>query len=197
MDFDEVVKKRRMIRKYQQDRQVSTDIINKLLRNAHRSPSAGHTQVQEFIIVIDPITKRKLCQASLGQSQIENASVLIIVCSNTSRSVDRYRKRGTEFYSIIDGAFASMVMLLSAVNEGIGASFVGAFEDNEVRKILRIPIQVRPIGIIALGYSAEKPEGLERIELYNLVRYEKYDRAKQPILKVKLCYYMSTDLKSC
>ena len=68
MDFDKVVKKRKMIRKYQQDRQVSTDIINKLLRNAGRSPSAGHTQVQEFIIVIDHITKRKLCQASLGQS---------------------------------------------------------------------------------------------------------------------------------
>jgi len=179
MDFDEVVKKRKMIRKYQQDRQVSTDIINKLLRNAHRSPSAGHTQVQEFIIVIDPITKRKLCQASLGQSQVENASVLIIVCSNTSRSVDRYRKRGTEFYSIIDGAFASMIMLLSAVNEGIGASFVGAFEDNEVRKILRIPIQVRPIGIIALGYPAEKPERFERIELSNLVHYERYDRTKR------------------
>jgi nitroreductase len=60
MGFDKVVKKRKMIRKYQQDRQVSTYIINKLLRNAHRSPSAGHTQVQEFIIVIDPITKRKL-----------------------------------------------------------------------------------------------------------------------------------------
>ena len=52
MDFDKVVKKRKMIRKYQQDRQVSTDIINKLIRNAHRLPSAGHTQVQEFIIVI-------------------------------------------------------------------------------------------------------------------------------------------------
>jgi nitroreductase len=179
MDFDEVVKKRKMIRKYEQDRQVSTDIINKLLRNAHRSPSAGHTQVQEFIIVIDPITKRKLCQASLGQSQVENASVLIIVCSNTSRSVERYRKRGTEFYSIIDGAFASMVMLLSAVNEGIGASFVGAFEDNEVRKILRIPIQVRPIGIIALGYPAEKPERFERIELNDLIHYKRYDRTKQ------------------
>lgn len=178
MDLDEVVKKRKMIRKYQ-DRQVSTDIINKLLRNAHRSPSAGHTQVQEFIIVIDPITKRKLCQASLGQSQVENASVLIIVCSNTSRSVERYRKRGTEFYSVIDGAFASMVMLLSAVNEGIGASFVGAFEDNEVRKILRIPIQVRPIGIIALGYPAEKPERFERIELNNLVHYERYDRTNE------------------
>jgi nitroreductase len=179
MDFDEVVKKRKMIRKYQQDRQISTDIINKLLKNAHSSPSAGHTQVQEFIVVKDPIIKRKLCQASLGQSQIEEASGLIVVCSNISRSVNRYRKRGTEFYSVIDGAFASMIILLSAVNEGIGASFVGAFEDNEVRKILRIPIQVKPIGIIALGYPAEKPERFERIELNKLIHYERYDRTKQ------------------
>jgi nitroreductase len=179
MDFDEVIKKRKMIREYQQDRRIPTDIINKLLRNAHRSPSAGHTQVQEFIVVIDRITKRKLCQASLGQSQVEDASVLIIVCSNISRSVNRYRKRGTEFYSVIDGAFASMIILLSAVNEGIGASFVGAFEDNEVRKILRLPVQVKPIGIIALGYPAEKPERFERIELSNLVHYERYDRTKR------------------
>jgi nitroreductase len=165
MDFDEVVKKRKMVIEYQQDRQIPTHIINKHLRNAHRSPSAGHTQVQEFIVVVDPITKRKLSQASLGQSQVENASVLIIVCSNTSRSVDRYRRRGTEFYSIIDGAFASMIILLSAVNEGIGASFVGAFEDNEVRKILRLPVQVKLIGIIALGYPAEKPKRLERFLL--------------------------------
>jgi nitroreductase len=72
-----------------------------------------------------------------------------------------------------------MIILLSAVNEGIGASFVGAFEDNEVRKILRLPVQVKPIGIIALGYPAEKPERLERIELSNLVHYKRYDRTKQ------------------
>ena len=102
------------------------------------------------------------------------------MCSNTSRSVDRYRKRGTEFYSVIDGAFASMIILLSAVNEGIGASFVGAFEDDKVSKILGLPVQVKPIGIIALGYPAEKPERFERIELNNLVHYERYnDRTKQ------------------
>jgi nitroreductase len=179
MDFNEVVKKRKMIREYQQDRQISTDLINKLLRNAHRSPSAGHTQVQEFIIVIDPLTKRKLRQASIGQRQVEDATVLIVVCSNTSRSVNRYRKRGTEFYSIIDGVFAAMIILLSAVNEGIGASFIGAFEDNEVRKILRLPVQVKPISIIALGYPAEEPERFERIELNKLVHYERYDRTKQ------------------
>lgn len=179
MDFNEVVRKRKMIREYQQDSQIPTEIINKLLKNAHRSPSAGHTQVQEYIVVIDPITKKKLCQASLGQSQVEDASVLIIVCANTSRSVNRYGKRGTDIYSIIDGAFASMIILLSAVNEGIGASFVGAFEDNRIVKILGLPVHVKPIGIIALGYPDEKPERFERIELNKLVHYEKYDRTKQ------------------
>jgi nitroreductase len=179
MDLDEVVKKRKMIREYQQNRQVPTEIINKLLKNAHRAPSAGHTQVQEFIVVIDPITKRKLCEASLDQRQVEDASVLVVVCSNTSRSVGRYGKRGKDFYSVIDGAFASMIILLSAVNEGIGASFVGAFEDDKVTKILGLPSQVKPIGIIALGYPAEEPEKLERIELYSLVHYERYDRTKQ------------------
>jgi nitroreductase len=74
-----------------------------------------------------------------------------------------------------------MIILLSAVNDGIGASFVGAFEDedNEVRKILRLPVQVKPIGIIALGYPAEKPERFERIRLSNFVHYERYDRTKQ------------------
>jgi nitroreductase len=42
-----------------------------------------------------------------------------------------------------------------------------------------LPVQVKPIGIIALGYPAEKPERLERIELSNLVHYERYDRTKQ------------------
>ena len=69
MDFDEVVRKRNMIRKYQHDRHITTNIIDKLLSNAHRSPSAGHTQIQEFIVVIDPVTKRKSCEASLMQSQ--------------------------------------------------------------------------------------------------------------------------------
>jgi nitroreductase len=90
--------------------------------------------------------------------------------------VGRYGNRGREFYSIIDGAFASMLILLSAVNEGIGACFVGAFEDNKVSEILELPKDVRPIGIICIGYPAEKPEKLERIDVKAQVHYEKYGR---------------------
>ena len=82
--------------------------------------------------------------------------------------------RGREFYSIIDGAFASMIILLSAVNEGIGAAFVGAFEDDKVSQILQLPKHVKPVGIICLGYPAETPEKLYRIDISKLVHYEKW-----------------------
>jgi nitroreductase len=177
MDFDEVVKSRKMIREYDSDRQQIPDrIVTNVIKNAHRAPSAGHTQVQEFIIVKDDSTKKKLRKAAVNQEYVEKAPLLIVVCSNTSRSVGRYGSRGREFYSIIDGAFASMLILLSAVNEGIGACFVGAFEDTKVSQILELPKDVKPIGIICLGYPAEKPEKLERIDVKALVHYEKYGR---------------------
>ena len=59
MDFDEVVSKRKMIRQYYTQRQIPDEIIMKLIRNAHRAPSAGHTQVQEFVIVKNPTIKKK------------------------------------------------------------------------------------------------------------------------------------------
>src|ERR671939_1630725 len=177
MDFDEVVKRRKMIREYDLNRQQIPDkIITKLIKNAHRAPSAGHTQVQEFIIVKDSSTKQKLRKAAVNQEYVEQAPLLIVVCSNTSRSIGRYGSRGREFYSIIDGAFASMLILLSAVNEGIGACFVGAFEDSKMSEILELPKDARPIAIICIGYPAEEPEKLERIDIETLVHYEKYGR---------------------
>lgn len=173
-ELDKVIRKRKMIRKYDQTREIPNKIINKLIDNASRAPSAGHTQVQEFVVIKDPSIKRKLRLASVNQEQVEEAPVLIVVCSNTSRSVGRYGERGKEFYSIIDGAFASMLILLTATNEGLGVSFVGAFNDEKVSEILGLPEHVRPIGIIALGYSDEKPARLERIQKDRLIHYERW-----------------------
>ena len=178
-EFDDIIKKRKMIRLYIQDKPIPQQIVDKLITNAHRAPSAGHTQVQEFIIVQDPLIKKKLGEAALNQEQIYDAPLSIVVCANTSRSVNRYGKRGSEFYSIIDGAFASMLILLTAVNEGIGACFVGAFLDEKVSEILELPEYVKPIGIIALGFPAEDPGKFKRIDISKLVHYEKYSNQKQ------------------
>jgi nitroreductase len=85
-----------------------------------------------------------------------------------------------------------MLILLSAVNEGIGACFVGAFEDTKVSQILELPKDVRPIGII-WGYPAEKPEKLERIDVKALVHYEKYGR--KPWTELDYCNEFTYKIK--
>ena len=71
MDFDEVVKRRKMIREYDSYKQQIPDkIITKLIKNAHRAPSAGHSQVQEFIIIKDASTKKKLRKAAVNQEYV-------------------------------------------------------------------------------------------------------------------------------
>jgi nitroreductase len=67
-----------------------------------------------------------------------------------------------------------MLILLTAVNEGIGAGFVGAFEDDKVSSILALPTHVKPVGIIALGYPDESPAKLKRIQRDSLVHNERW-----------------------
>ena len=59
-EFDDIIKKRKMIRLYIQDKPIPQQIVDKLITNAHRAPSAGHTQVQEFIIVQESFDKEKV-----------------------------------------------------------------------------------------------------------------------------------------
>jgi nitroreductase len=109
MDFDEVVKSRK-IREYDLNRQQIPDkIVTKLIKNAHRAPTAGHTQVQEFIIVKDASTKKKLRKAAVNQEYVEQAPLLIVVCSNTSRSVGRYGSRGLITYGVISKIIFSII----------------------------------------------------------------------------------------
>jgi nitroreductase len=173
MEFEKVVRKRAMIRKYK-EKMVEDEKIQKILSLAWKAPSAGFTQPVEFIVVRDQKIKKQLYESALYQEQIINAPVVIVVVSDTRRSAARYGERGINFYSIIDGAFASMIILLACVNEGLGACFVGAFEDEKVQKVLNLPSYVRPIGIITIGYGDELPPKYRRIELKKVVHYDKW-----------------------
>lgn len=162
-----------MVREYQA-RNVGDELVWKLLDAAHTAPSAGHTQVQEFIVVRDPVMKARLAEAALEQTFVSNAPVVLVVCSNTGRSVWRYGERGRGFYSVVDGAFASLLILLACVDVQLAACFVGAFDDDAVSRVLGLPKNVRPIGIIPVGYAGEQPRRLRRLELKGLVHTDRW-----------------------
>ena len=167
--FASVVKRRRMIRKYE-DRPVPEEEIRALLRYAVRAPSAGNLQPWEFILVRDPEVRAKLAKAAMSQNSVATAPIIIATCADIQRMGEKYGTRGA-FYSLVDTAFASLLILLGATERGLGACFVGAYNPEEVSKILQLPNHVRPVGLITLGYPAEKPRKPtnKKIPLENLI----------------------------
>ncbi len=173
MDFESVVKRRRMCREYA-DRDVPQEKLDRILDLACRYPSAGHMEPQEFIVVRDWRIKEALARAALDQRFVAQAPLVIVVVSDVRRSARRYGERGVHFFSIIDGAFVAMLVLLAVVNEGLGACFVGSFYDDEVRQVLGLPRDVRPIGIIPVGYCAEEPRKFQRRSRAQIVHRDRY-----------------------
>jgi nitroreductase len=173
MDVFETIKGRRSIRAYR-DIEVPQEIVEKLIEAARWAPSAGNIQPWEFIIVRNPETKRRLAEAALGQSFIEEAPVVIVVCADEERSARGYGTRGRTLYCIQDTAAAIQNIHLAAYALGLGTCWVGAFKEDEAREILNIPGGVRPVAIIPVGYPAESPSPRSRRPLKEIIHYERF-----------------------
>jgi nitroreductase len=90
MEFEELIRKRGMVRAFRPD-PVPEDLVQKMLRNAVRAPSAGHLQPWEFIVVREEETKRRLARAALGQTFLAEAPVVIATCRNLERTASSTR----------------------------------------------------------------------------------------------------------
>ena len=178
MDVFEAIKTRRSIRAFtKQD--VSKEDVRKLLDAARWAPSAGNIQPWEFIVVRDLETKKELSTAALDQTFIEEAPVVIVVCANLILSARGYDIRGSSLYCLQDTAAAIQNMLLAACALGLATCWVGAFYEEEARKVLNIPNGVRPIAIIPVGHPAEKPEAPYRRPLSEIVHHENFRRRQR------------------
>ena len=169
-DFDYLLGRRRMVRKFR-SRPVGDDVVRRLIDMATRAPSAGNLQPWAFVVVRDAQRRRQLGAAAYGQTWLADAPVSIVACADPRRSRPRYGDRGDR-YAVIDTAFASLTLLLGVTDAGLGACFVGAFDDERVRQILSLPAAVQPLAVIPLGYPAESPGPLRRRPLAEVVHNE-------------------------
>ncbi|MCS7119740.1 MAG: nitroreductase family protein [Nitrososphaerota archaeon] len=173
MDFFDVVKRRRSIRAFTEKIPPEEDVM-KLIEAARCAPSAGNIQPWEFIVVRRPEIKRRLCEAALGQSFVEEAPVVIVVCANVDWSRRGYGIRGAELYCLQDTAAATQNILLAAEASGLGACWVGAFNEDKVREVLKVPHGLRPVALIPIGYPAETPRPPYKRPLEEIVHYETF-----------------------
>ncbi|MBN2202960.1 MAG: nitroreductase family protein [Candidatus Aenigmarchaeota archaeon] len=155
IDEEEIVAKtirnRMSVRKYL-DKDVSQDLVSRVLEASRHTPSAGNYQPWEFIVVRDVNLKNDIVEACYNQNWMKNAPVFIVACMNCRLAGAVYGERGLRLYGIQAVAAAIQNMLLSAQSMGLGTCWVGAFSEIVISKIMQCPEYVRPCAIITLGY---------------------------------------------
>jgi len=169
MEVMEAIKKRRSIRKYR-DSPVEDGKLNLILEAGRLAPSAANRQEWRYIIVREHDTRQKLMKAAKGQPFVGEAPIVIVACAETDNHV---MTCGQLCYPI-DLAISIDHMTLKAVEEGLGTCWIGAFYEDEVKKILGIPDDVHVVELLALGYSADSPPPRPRLTISEIVRYEKW-----------------------
>lgn len=94
--------------------------------------------------------RRELAKAALDQGFLATAPVDIVICALYQRTCHRYGRRG-ERYTHMEMGHVGENIHLQAVALGLSAVMIGAFNDEEVRRILNVQEQFRPLYIIPLG----------------------------------------------
>jgi nitroreductase len=169
MDFERVVRRRRMARDFE-SRPIPPEDLDRIVRNGLRGPSAGNSQGYAFLLLEGTTETGRYWDAQLPQSKrsgfawpgLLKAPVLIVALADEQRYRERYSepdKRGANPelfetpYWLIDTAFAAMLMLLTATDSGLGALFFSVADIPAFRSSFGVPASLYPIGAIALGYQ--------------------------------------------
>lgn len=170
MELAEVVRRRRMVRRYT-DEPVDPAAVERIIDHARRAPSAGFSQGQCFVVVTDPAIRERLAEvadepghvARGFQPWISSAPVHVVPCVRRAVYRERYGEPDKASstppdewevpYWWVDGGAALLLVLLSAVDEGLAAGFL-AVDVAPLRAVLGIPDDVVPLGLVTIGHPA-------------------------------------------
>jgi nitroreductase len=177
VEFAELLKQRRMVRAFDGN-PIAPDVLERVLDAARRAPSAGNSQGWGFVVLEGADTNRfwdvtlpAERRASFRFPQLLAASAIVLPLADKRAYLARYAEpdkahtglseesRWPVPYWQIDTAFAAMLLLLAAEDEGLGALFFGVFRDGErLLSELGVPEHLELIGAIALGHRADGDE---------------------------------------
>lgn len=175
MEFQDVVRRRRMVRRFDPDRPVAPQTLELILRTATRAPSAGFSQGWDFVVLRRPgqrqafwdVTTDPDAEPDRWLAGLRTAPVLIVCLSDEDAYLRRYAepdKGWTDMdearwpvpYWDVDTGMAALLMLLTAVDEGLGGLFFGVPPEyhEDVLETFSIPHGRTIVGVVAVGYAA-------------------------------------------
>ena len=145
MDVFEAITTRKSIRSYEAT-SIPKEKLMKILEAARLAPSAIHVQPWHFIVVTEAERRKELSKGMFAKF-LAQTPVVIVACADTKASPD---------WCYIDVAIAVENMVLAATGEGLGTCWVGSFDEEKVKALLKIPINYAVVILLAVGYSREK-----------------------------------------
>lgn len=175
MEFQEVVGRRRMVRGFEA-RAVPGEVVERLLTNARRGPSAGFSQGVDLLVLEGPEQTARYWDATLERERagfpwpaLFDAPLLIVFLADEQAYRDRYAESDKNMppdaswpvpYWHVDAGFAALLALLTAVDAGLGALFFSVHAVDRFRAAFGVPDQLEPTGVVAVGYprpDADRP----------------------------------------
>lgn len=154
MELTKAIEKRRSIRKYS-NKKIKFEDVSEICNSARFAPCAANIYTVKIIIVEDKETKAKLADAALNQSFIAEAPYLLVVCSEISLLKKGYGEFADTYCKQQAGA-AIQNMLLKTTELGLATCWIGAFEENEMKRILKIPDNIRVEALLPIAMPFPK-----------------------------------------
>ncbi|MBL7170871.1 MAG: nitroreductase family protein [Candidatus Omnitrophica bacterium] len=168
MNTFETIKSRRSIRKYKSTA-IEEEKLNKVLEALQLAPTACNFQPFKFIVVKDKKVKNALVPVCRDQKFIAEAPIVIVGCTYPENAYQKMGGKGNSHE--VDLAIAFDHLTLAAWELGLGTCWIGAFSEEEVKKVLGIPSPVRVVALTPLGYPDEKPQLRRRKSMKELIEY--------------------------
>lgn len=152
MDVLEAIRIRRSVRKYRSD-PIPDDVLDRMLEALRLAPSACNYQPWRFVVVRDEQKCDALARASHDQMFMAQAPVIIVGCGLPDKA---YKFMGGSGNSAdIDVTIALDHLTLAAAAAGLGTCWIGAFDEQAVKRILDVPKGAKVVALTPLGYPAE------------------------------------------
>ena len=166
LGFFDLIATRHSIRAYKSQK-LTDETINKILSAANKAPSAGNLQSYHVFAAIQSEDKKQLAIAAHDQDFIKDASIVLIFCADYSAE-KKYGERGRELYCIQDATIACAYAQLACHALGLASVWVGAFEEDQVRKFLSLENGLKPVAMLVIGFADEEPEKTDRKPIYEI-----------------------------
>jgi len=180
MDVLDCIRTRRSVRKYK-DRQVPWDNIVEILQAAKFAPFAGNIMNCKLIVVKNDDKRKAIAEACSQQYWMQDAPINIVVVSEPEKMERQYGTRGTRLYGIQGIAAAIENMLLAAHTLGLGACWIGTFDEDEIRRLCNLPEHVDVHAILTIGYADETPEPPPKNRIEHIMFFEKWWGRIEPV----------------